>query len=107
MNRKALTVALSGKLADKEIVIVNSLKLKEAKTKIMNKTLEALKLKGSLLIGFCKDERESKRASRNIPKADNIDVENLNVFDILNHKYLMVSEEGIKTLESKYKSSEK
>ena len=49
MNRKALAVALSGKLADKEIVIVDSLKMKEAKTKLMNKSLEALKLKGSLL----------------------------------------------------------
>ena len=103
MNRKALAVAFSRKLADKEIVVIDNLKLKEVKTKIMSKALESLKLKGSILVGFCKDEKKSKKASRNIPKVENIDVENLNVFDILNHKYLVISEEGIKFLESKYK----
>ena len=103
MNRKATAVALSRKLADKEIVIVDSLKMKEAKTKVMSRALEALKIKGSALVGFSKDERESKRASRNIRKIDNIDVENLNVFEILNHKYLVVSEGGIKIIEGKYK----
>ncbi|MDD5490018.1 MAG: 50S ribosomal protein L4 [Candidatus Moranbacteria bacterium] len=103
MNQKALAVALSGKLADKEIVIVDSLKTKELKTKVMSKALEVLKIKGSVLVGFSKDEKEMKRASRNIPKADNIDAENLNVFDILNHKYLILSEEGIRAVEGKYK----
>jgi len=107
MNRKALTVALSGKIAEKEITVVDSLKIKEMKTKIMNQALKALKLKGSVLVGFSKEERKSKRASRNISKVDNIDVENLNVFDILNHKYLVMSEEGIRFLESKYRSRKK
>lgn len=102
MNQKALTVALSGKLTDKEIIIVDTLKIKEAKTRVMSKAIEALKLKGSILIGFSKSERESKRASRNIVKIDNIDAENLNVFDILNHKYLLMSEDGIKSIEGKY-----
>ena len=103
MNRKAIAVALSGKLADKEVVIVDSLKMKEVKTKAMSKSLEALKLKGSVLIAFSKNEKDSKKASRNIARVDNIDVENLNVFDILKHKYLAVSEEGIKIIEGKYK----
>jgi len=103
MNQKALAVALSGKLKDKQIVIVDSLKIKEAKTKVMNKAFGALKLKGSILAVFSKDEREAKRASRNIPKVENIDAENLNVFDILNHKNLVLSAEGIKVIEKKYK----
>ncbi|OGI26928.1 MAG: 50S ribosomal protein L4 [Candidatus Moranbacteria bacterium RIFOXYB1_FULL_43_19] len=103
MSQRAIGVALSGKLADKEIVIVDSLKMKEAKTKAMSKSLEALKMKGSILIAFSKNEKNSKRASQNIQRVDNIDVENLNVFDILNHKYLAVSEEGVKIIEGKYK----
>jgi len=103
MKRKALAITLSGKLADKEIVIVDSLEMKETKTKLMAKALEALKLKGGVLIGFSKGEKSSQRASRNISKVDNIDIENLNVFDILNHKYLVLSEEGIKVIEKKYK----
>lgn len=103
MNRKALTVTLSGKAGDKEIIIVDSLKIKEPKTKLIKQTIDNLKLKGSVLFGFSRDERPTKRAVRNLQRVDNIDVENLNVFDILNHKYLVMSEEGIKFLESKYK----
>lgn len=103
MNRKALQVVLSGKIKDKEIAIVDSLKVKEVKTKLMKQAIGALKLKGSVLFGFSKDERLAKRAVRNLPKVDSIDAENLNVFDILNHKYLVMSEEGIKILENKYK----
>ena len=103
MNRKALTVTLSGKAKDKEIIIVDSLKIKEPKTKLIKQTIDNLKLKGSVLFGFSRDERLAKRAIRNLQRVDDIDVENLNVFDILNHKYLVMSEEGIKFLESKYK----
>jgi large subunit ribosomal protein L4 len=104
MNRKAISVALSGKAAGKEIVIVESLEMKEPKTKVMSQALGALKIKGSALIGFSKKERNSKRASRNIPKTSNIDVENLNVFDMLNSKWLIVSEEGAKLLEKKIRT---
>lgn len=103
MNRKALRIVLSGKIKDKEIAIVDSLKIKEVKTKLMKQAIGALKLKGSVLFGFSKDERLTKRAVRNLPKVDSIDTENLNVFDVLNHKYLVMSEEGIKFLENKYK----
>jgi large subunit ribosomal protein L4 len=103
MKRKALAIALSGKVADKELILVESLKLKELKTKVMDKMIKSLKLKGSsVLIGFSEGERETKLASRNLEKVSNIDVKNLNVFDILNNKYLLLSEEGVKVIENKY-----
>ncbi len=86
MNRKALQIVLSGKIKDKEIAIVDSLKVKEVKTKLMKQAIGALKLKGSVLFGFSKDEWLTRRAVRNLPKVDSIDAENLNVFDILNNK---------------------
>lgn len=104
MNQKALAAALSGKIRDKELTIVDKLEVEQMKTKKMRETLDNLKIKKSILIGFAKEERETKRASRNLPKVDNIDVENLNVFDVLNHKFLVLSEKGIKSLEDKYKS---
>jgi large subunit ribosomal protein L4 len=102
MNRKALAIALSGKARDKEVVVVDSLKLRELKTKSMRQAVDNLKLKGSILVGLSKSEALTSRASRNIPEVDSAVVENLNVFDILNHKYLVVSEEGIKSLEKRY-----
>lgn len=105
MNRKALAIALSGKVKDKEIVVVDSLKMKEIKTRLMKQAVDNLKLKGSVLLGLSKDERLTKRAVRNLPKIDSVDAQNLNVFDILNHKYLVLSEEGVKILKKKYEHS--
>lgn len=102
MGRIALAVALSGKARDKEIFFVDSFAVKAAKTKAMNETIKNLKIKGSLLIGFSEKEKEAKRTSRNLPKVSNIDAKNLNVFDVLNHKNLMLSEESVKFLESKF-----
>lgn len=105
MNCKALAVTLSGKARDKEIIIVDSLKIGELKTKLMKQAIDSLKLKGSILFGFSKDERLTKRAARNLPKVDSLDAESLNVFDVLNHKYLVLSEKGVGILESKYNKS--
>jgi large subunit ribosomal protein L4 len=103
MNKKALAITLSGKVRDKELFLVDSLKMSAVKTKKMQETLESLKINKSSLIAFSKDEKPTMKASRNLPKIDNIDVMDLNVFDILNHKYLILSEEGVKILEQKYK----
>ncbi|MDI6777867.1 MAG: 50S ribosomal protein L4 [Patescibacteria group bacterium] len=102
MNRKAMTIALSGKTRDKEIIIVDSLKVKETKTKLIKQAIDNLKLKGSVLFGFSKEEKRTKRAVNNLPKTDGVDIESLNIFDVLNHKYLILSEEGIKIIENKF-----
>jgi large subunit ribosomal protein L4 len=103
MNKKALAIALSGKARDKELFLVDGLKASIVKTKMMRDALDSLKISRSVLIGFSKDEKEMMKASRNLSKVDNILVDNLNVFDILNHKYLVISEKGVKFLEQKYK----
>lgn len=107
MNKKALAIALSGKVRDKELFLVDSLKADVVKTKMMKEALESLKISRSALMGFSKDEKEMMKASRNLPKVDNILVDNLNVFDILNHKYLIISEDGVNILTEKYKSVNK
>ena len=102
MKRKALLIVLSGKARDKELVVVENLKIEKLKTKKMRQAVDNLKLKGSILLGFSNRERDIMRASRNLPDVVNIDANRLNVFDILNCKYLVVSEESIKMLEGKY-----
>ncbi|MDD3487094.1 MAG: 50S ribosomal protein L4 [Candidatus Moranbacteria bacterium] len=107
MGQRALAVALSGKVKDKELILVDSLVMADAKTKAMDEAMKNLKISGKVLIGFSEKEGDVKRASRNLPKAMNIDSKNLNVFDVLNHKFLVLSEEGVKFLEDKYKSAKK
>lgn len=103
MKRKALLIALSGKAKSKNLVIINEIGLKEKKTKLFAKALNNLKIKGSTLVGLNDSEKDIYLCSRNIPKADPISIKQLNVFDILNHKNLMLSKKSVKYLESKYK----
>jgi len=102
MGRKALAVALSGKASDKELFLLENLPMKEVKTKLMSDAMKNLRIKGSVLIGFSEKERGAKRTTRNLPRVTNIDAKNLNVFDVLNSKNLVLSEESIKILENKY-----
>ncbi len=103
MRQNGVKIALSDKARAKNLIVVDDIKLKEKKTKEFAKALEKLKIKESVLIGFSNTEKNWQLYSRNIKKADNILTSNLNVFDILNHKYLMLSKESVKFLEEKFK----
>ena len=104
MNAKAIALALSGKLRDGEMFVLENFKLAEKKTKKMCEVLKNLKIKGSVLLGFCNQEKEMTLAARNLKKTKCILSENLNVLDILNHKNIVLSKESIKYLEKKYEN---
>jgi len=103
MNAKAIAVVLSGKLRDGEIKVVEKMELKENKTKQMFETLKNLKIKGKTLIAFGTKEKEAMLTSRNLEKVNNIFISQINVFDMLNHKNLVLSKDSVKYLEEKYK----
>lgn len=103
MARKAVRVALSEKARSNNLLVLDEIKLKEKKAKEFFRILENLKIKGSALVGFSDKEKSYSLASRNIKNVYNILVNNLNVSDLLNRKYLLLSEESIKFLENKYK----
>jgi large subunit ribosomal protein L4 len=102
MNQKAVTIALSEKLKSKNLIVLDEIKLKEKKTKEFAKILKNLKIKGSALIGLTSQEKDLYLYSRNIPRINPIPTSHLNVFDILNNKYLVLSKESVKFLEEKY-----
>lgn len=102
MKQKAVRIALSEKLRANGLVVVDALKIADAKTKTFAKALKALEVKGSALVGFGESEKEFSLYSRNIAKVNNIATRDLNVFDILNNKYLVISKESVKYLEEKF-----
>jgi large subunit ribosomal protein L4 len=106
-KRKAILMVLSSKVNDKELVIVEEFKIKEAKTKVManliNKVLKEEKKPSILLAASQKDENLIK-ATRNISNTKIIPVNSLNVFDLLSFKYLFLDKEGIKIIEKIYAS---
>jgi large subunit ribosomal protein L4 len=104
MMRKAILLALSSKVKSKGVIVLEKLELSEKKTKKFAEIIKNLKIKGSVLIGFSEKENELRLYSRNLKKISDTLTSNLNVFDIMNHKNLLLSKESIKYLEEKYKS---
>ncbi|HPX94443.1 MAG TPA: 50S ribosomal protein L4 [Candidatus Moranbacteria bacterium] len=102
MKQKAVRIALSDKLRSKELIALDFLKLEKPKTKTFAGILEKLKIKGKVLVSFADTEKESVLASRNIRSVKNIFTKDLNVMDLLNNKYLLLSKESINFLEKKF-----
>jgi len=103
MKQKAVKIALSEKVRSNTLVVVDSLKLKDTKTKAFANALKNLKLTGTILIGFDQAEKGTQLASRNLPKVENILTKDLNVFDMLNSKYVLLSKDSVRYLEDKFK----
>ncbi|MFA4817597.1 MAG: 50S ribosomal protein L4 [Parcubacteria group bacterium] len=102
MNAKAIAMVLSGKLRDKEIIVLDKLELANQKTKEMAAVLKKFKFKGSALLSFGGKEKDLMRLSRNLVKVKNIATDQLNVLEMLDNKNLIMSKESIKYLEKKY-----
>lgn len=110
-KRKALLMALSSKFKDKELIVLDKLELKEAKTKIMAKILENIFVKKqktknknqeSVLIATAKKDEKIIKANRNIPYTKSISADSLNIIDLLSFKYFLIDKEGIKVIEKTY-----
>lgn len=103
MKRKALCVSISDKLNNGNLIAIDSFKIEKNKTKIFAEALKNLDIKGKILVSFLDKEKDLILASRNIRNIKNIMTKDLNVMDLLNNKYLMVSKDSIKYIEDKYK----
>ena len=103
MKQKAVCVSISEKLRNKSLIAVDTLKIEKIKTKVFAEALKKLKVQGKTLIGFSDQEKEMSLAIRNIKNVKNIQTKDLNVMDLLNNKYLIISKDSIKYLEEKFK----
>lgn len=101
MRVKALYTILSAKLRDGEILFIDSLKLKEPKTREAKKVLEGLssvkgfekiltKKNNSALIALSSKARETERSFRNMSNTRTIEARNLEPIALLEHKYLVL-----------------
>ena len=98
-RRLALRSALSAKLAEKAVVVVDSLELKSSKTKDAIKMLEALKLNGKVLFVSAHDAEMLYLATRNLGNVAVIMADELNVYDIVNADVVVFDEDSVKYIE--------
>ncbi len=99
MKRAALTSALTSKLQEQSIVVVDGFGNLEPKTKIMAQALTATvgDIKSMLLV-VSKDAANVVRAARNIEGVDIMPVQNLHAYSVLNHQKLVFMKEAILSL---------
>ena len=102
VRRLAMLSALSSKVQDGEIIVVDEISCEEPKTKEMIKMLEAIKAeKKALIVTAAKDENIVKSAA-NIQGIRTALVGTMNVYDILNHTSFIVTKEAIEKIEEVY-----
>ena len=98
----AVKSVLSSKVLENELVVVDSLPLKEIKTKEMVKALSNLKVEGKALVMLPEKNEKVQKSARNIKGVKKTLVETINVYDLLKYNKLVVTEDTVKKLEEVY-----
>jgi large subunit ribosomal protein L4 len=95
-RRNALRSVLSRKLADRQILVLNALDIKEPKTREAAALLKTFNLDSALFV----DSHENAnlfRSVRNIPRVKAVDVRTLNIHDVLAHTWLVFSRQALES----------
>lgn len=95
--------ALSAKLKSDNLIVVDELNLKDAKTKLLTASFSKLGLKDALLIGGRELDVNFSRAASNIANVDVLPVQGINVYDILRRSKLVLSRAAVEALEERFK----
>ncbi|MDA8389069.1 MAG: 50S ribosomal protein L4 [Nitrospiraceae bacterium] len=101
-RRKALFAAISAKIKDGELCVVDALALEKPRTKEMIGILKGLGLAGgSTLIILSAADRAVLLSSRNIPRVDVVQAADLNVYDVASHNRLLATKAAMEMLEAR------
>jgi large subunit ribosomal protein L4 len=103
VRKLALKTALSSKVADGKLVIVESATAESHKTKELAVRLGRLGLSSALIIDGANPDENFLRASRNIPLLDVLPEQGANVYDILRRDTLVLTRNAVEQLEARLK----
>ena len=103
-KRVAFRSAISTKLAEKELVVLENLDIKDAKTKSMIEVMKNLSLDKTAVFVIKGENENVLRASGNIPNVEVTSSDLLNVYDIVKCDKLVVTADAIKSIEEAYKA---
>jgi large subunit ribosomal protein L4 len=100
VRKLALRMALSSKMEDKNLFVIDDFNLESVKTKAFAGVLNALSLSNLLIVSDVEDVNLTL-SSRNVPGVKVIKTEGLNVYDILRFKNLLLVESTVKNIEGR------
>ena len=100
-RRAALKSALTSKVQENKLVVVDSLALAEAKTKEMQKVLTNLKVDKALVV-TADDDQKVVLSARNIADVQTATVNTINVYDVMKHNTVVVTKDAVASIEEVY-----
>ena len=102
VKRLALLSALSSKVADNDMIVVDAIKTDEFKTKTIVNMLKALNVDEKALIVLDTNDRKVIKSASNIPGVMTTQYNTLNVYDILNYNKFIVVKDAVAKIEEVY-----
>lgn len=99
-RKLALKMALSSKLKDQKIIVLDQFEMEKIKTKAFVEIINTLDAKNALIVTEKKNEN-LELSSRNVPGIKVMRTEGINVYDILKYKYLVLLESSVNEIEGR------
>lgn len=93
---------LSSKAQEKELIVVDEIRFREPKTKEMVKMLEAIKAEKKALIVMAEKDENIIKSAANVPGVRTALVGTMNVYEIINHGSLILTQDAVKKIEEVY-----
>lgn len=100
MKKSALLTALSAKASEKEIVVLEDLKMKEPKTKIVSVLMSKLPVKRKSLVVIEDKDETVQKSTRNLASVDIELIKNLNAYKVLGCDSLIFTKEALSKIEN-------
>jgi large subunit ribosomal protein L4 len=101
-KRAALVDAIASKVIDNRLVLVSSLDFAEPKTKLVTSMLDTLGVNENALVLIKSENKNLTLASRNIPSVKVLRMENINVYDLLKYRYLIMTQDALSAMQEVY-----
>lgn len=95
MRRFANRNALLAKLTDEEVKCITDLSFREPRTRDLKALLDTIGIDRSCLIALNRSDRMTALSARNLPGVRTLPIEQLNAFELLNHRYLVVDKTAL------------
>ncbi|MBT8374207.1 MAG: 50S ribosomal protein L4 [Desulfobacterales bacterium] len=99
-RKLALKMALSSKLKDQKIIVLDQFEMEKIKTKAFVEIINTLDAKNALIVTEKKNEN-LELSSRNVPGIKVMRTEGINVYDVLKYKYLVLLESSVNEIEGR------
>ena len=102
VKRLAMKSALSSKVEEKEIIVLDALSFAEPKTKDMLKVLENVKAANKALIIMADKDENVIKSAANIPGVKTALVSTMNVYEIIHYTSFIITKDAINKIEEVY-----